>query len=332
MRLTAVVVTHNRLPLLKRCIRALLKSNDTNIVVVDMASTDGTLSWLNQLTSGTVHVIAQNSNLGGAAGFAIGMQFAFEQLESDWVVLLDDDAFPSSDALSVFKRTTRDDTAIYCAKVVDADGRLCDMNKPCLNPFWSVKLFYASVWSSLARLPKPYHPNAAELISVDTATFVGFFVPKNVVQTIGYPNSDMFIYSDDILYSLKHRQTSGKLFYDPAIQFIHTCDERTPFDHHSELWRMYYSHRNSLISLRTGAGWLFWLIWFAVVCKWAFDIIKNPKLNAYRVFLYAILHGLTRNTSWSHTRVLALCRHSSRSVAAKTALPNARALKLKSKT
>ncbi len=65
----AVILTHNRLSLLKRCVaavRAQTRPLDA-IIVVDNASTDGTREWLAQESD--LKVITAQANLGGPAGF-----------------------------------------------------------------------------------------------------------------------------------------------------------------------------------------------------------------------------------------------------------------------
>ena len=70
-----VVVTWNRLDMLKACVAAAKKNaREADLLVVDNASTDGTGEWL----SGQIglHVLSLAENMGGAGGFAAGMKWA----------------------------------------------------------------------------------------------------------------------------------------------------------------------------------------------------------------------------------------------------------------
>jgi GT2 family glycosyltransferase len=79
-RVVAVVVTWNRRSLLCESLTAL--SAQTNppaaIVVVDNASTDDTLQTLRERPPGPVplDVVALTTNIGGAGGFAVGIERA----------------------------------------------------------------------------------------------------------------------------------------------------------------------------------------------------------------------------------------------------------------
>ena len=74
----AVVVTYNRLEMLKDCLGALERQTvPCDILVVDNASTDGTKEFL----EGTWNVscIRMKENTGGAGGFNTGMKEAVKR-------------------------------------------------------------------------------------------------------------------------------------------------------------------------------------------------------------------------------------------------------------
>lgn len=96
MKIIAVVVTYNRLELLKRTVRCLQQNKPvSSIVVVNNGSTDGTADWLK--TQPDLVVISQ-TNVGGSGGFFTGMQHAY-QAGADWIWCMDDDVFPRADCL-----------------------------------------------------------------------------------------------------------------------------------------------------------------------------------------------------------------------------------------
>ena len=73
MNIIAVVVTYNRIELLKRTVRCLQQNKPvSSIVVVNNGSTDATAEWLK--TQSGLTVINQ-VNVGGSGGFYTGMQY-----------------------------------------------------------------------------------------------------------------------------------------------------------------------------------------------------------------------------------------------------------------
>ena len=96
MNIIAVVVTYNRIELLKRTVRCLQQNKPvSSIVVVNNGSTDATAEWLK--TQSGLTVINQ-ANVGGSGGFYTGMQYAY-QAGADWIWCMDDDVFPRADCL-----------------------------------------------------------------------------------------------------------------------------------------------------------------------------------------------------------------------------------------
>nr|MCR5545643.1 glycosyltransferase [Lachnospiraceae bacterium] len=81
MEITAVVVTYNRLELLKENIEALRHQSvpDLSILVVNNASTDGTKEYLDEVANNQIGVLHLEENMGGAGGFYYGMKKAYKE-------------------------------------------------------------------------------------------------------------------------------------------------------------------------------------------------------------------------------------------------------------
>ena len=87
---TAIVVTYNRLPLLKQCLAALRAQTvqGFTVLLVDNASTDGTADYIKTLAMPGLVCRNPGENLGGAGGFAYGIRAAAELgCEAVWFLL-----------------------------------------------------------------------------------------------------------------------------------------------------------------------------------------------------------------------------------------------------
>jgi GT2 family glycosyltransferase len=91
-KIAVVLVTYNRLYLLKECLTSLRKQTykPDKIIIINNDSTDGTTDWLDEQTD--LEVIHQ-ANLGGAGGFYTGIKLAYEQ-GFDFIWVMDDDVEP----------------------------------------------------------------------------------------------------------------------------------------------------------------------------------------------------------------------------------------------
>ncbi|MDE3913875.1 glycosyltransferase [Klebsiella pneumoniae] len=100
-KVAAVVVTYNRVELLKRAIDALLAQSVEleYIVVVNNNSSDATKDYLDSNQNKKIMPIHLSTNTGGAGGFSAGISFA-HGLGVDYIWIMDDDAIPDINALS----------------------------------------------------------------------------------------------------------------------------------------------------------------------------------------------------------------------------------------
>jgi len=96
-KVAAVVVTFNRLELLKQCLRSLRNQTrkPDEIFVINNNSSDGTAEWLSHQADLTV--ITQK-NSGSAGGQHTGIKTAYEK-GFEWCWCIDDDCIAKENAL-----------------------------------------------------------------------------------------------------------------------------------------------------------------------------------------------------------------------------------------
>lgn len=193
----AVVVTYNRLDMLKTCIEKLKDQTvSCDILLIDNASTDGTEEWVRGQQGIQYHNTGKN--IGGAGGFNAGMRLATEKgYKNVWV--MDDDCFPSRTALEEFEKADAilDDYGWLAGVVLWTDGKECRMNRP--------------------RISKEYHkkmellPNG--LILAEQATFVSLFLRTVTIKEAGLPIKEFFIWGDDIEFTRRIAKRIAKPSY-----------------------------------------------------------------------------------------------------------------------
>lgn len=195
--IVAVVVTYNRKAMLLDCIDHLRKqeilrsmgsgeeeptASQLAIMVIDNASTDGTYEALRPLIeSGAIHYRNTGENLGGAGGFNYGMRAAVEEGYSYcWV--MDDDCLPTPTALQGFIDADyglQGEYGFLSSVVRWSDGSICKMNVQRHPLFSNIEDF------------------SLDLQPCTLASFVSLFVPCAVIEEVGLPIKDFFIWTDD---------------------------------------------------------------------------------------------------------------------------------------
>lgn len=307
LRLVAIVVTHERLEKLKVTLARLMAEPVEAVVVVDNASADGTAAWLAGLDEPRLHVLRLSENRGGAGGFEAGMRHAARAFDPDWMVLMDDDGRPAPGALAAFREADLAGWEAAAAAVRYPDGRICEMNRPWVNPFWHPRVFLATLRGGRAGFHLPDAAYDGTPRPIDGTSFVGFFVSRAAVARAGFPDGRLFLYGDDVLYTLGLTQRGGRIAFLPEVRFEHDCASLRPGDRRVRpVWRTYYHHRNLLLVYRRAAGPFFWPVLALIVPKW---LLKGrgygPDRAAFdRLTRLAIRDGLAGRRDRPHTEIL----------------------------
>jgi GT2 family glycosyltransferase len=312
-RIFAVVVTFNRLDRLKTTVLRTLQENPLGLLVVNNASTDGTAQWLSELDDPRLHVLNLPANMGGAGGFHHGFKWVAENTEADWLVCYDDDAYPQEGAFRAFGQLALSErTGGVAAAVYLPDGPIAEMNRPSLNPFASARRFWAATVGGRMGFHIPdeaYH--ADTLRKVDQSSFVGLFLDVDKVRRIwGYPQAELFIYADDVIYTHKITRSGFDIQFAPSVRFSHDCVTlvgQRPI--YTPLWKAYYTYRNGLKLYREMAGAWFVLVAPPKILAWLLSARHYEDRALYlRLALTAIWDGLTGNYVRSHDTVMDLSR------------------------
>jgi GT2 family glycosyltransferase len=245
---TVVVVTHNRPKELQKVINALVNQTfaPDRILVLDNASDEEARTSLFEFPS--VDVCRSNVNLGGAGGFALGIEMGLAAPCPDWVWLLDDDAVPMPDALEqlitkipLIAQQSNQVGAI-CSAVYEF-GKLATMHRRLFHP-----LFARECPIALSQYSENFVP-------VDTGSFVGFLLNTIAVQTVGLPNANYFLAYDDTEYSLRLKTAGFTNWLVPGSGIDHlrlsgSKLSKTPFGA-----KHYYNIRNRTIVSIEYAKW-----------------------------------------------------------------------------
>lgn len=245
---SAVVVTYNRLPLLRKCIGALQAQTckPANIFIVNNASTDDTRAYLDELahesTSG-IHVTHLVENTGGAGGFSEGLRLALAE-GADWVWMMDDDAEPHFDALAELVRIASNPRNIYGSLATYGD-----------ETSWITTLLTPTRTTSVVSEVPAQAP-------VQMLPFLGFLIHRDLVERIGLPDPGFFIAADDVEYCVRAQKAGAQIIIAGKSRIEHpksrpyeiklpgytlTCLELPP-------WKRYYDTRNRLLIARKHYG------------------------------------------------------------------------------
>lgn len=208
--IACIVVTYNRLNLLKRCIDSIRnqKYKEFDLFVINNGSTDGTKEWLESQYD--INTINQD-NLGGAGGFYSGMKVAYEK-GYDWIWMMDDDGVADCNQLRELYNNSIDNGYLFVnALVINID-----------NP---EKLSFGLQHKNLVILDKQEALKYEIIENINP--FNGTLINRELIKKIGFIKKEMFIWGDEKEYGLRaknegfqHYTITSALHYHPQIKAI----------------------------------------------------------------------------------------------------------------
>ena len=248
-KIVAIIVTYNRKELLSVCLDAVGKQiyKPSVVYIVDNASSDGTGGWIHAegydrfklgIEFRYIHMV---ENIGGAGGFYVGLKTAYEAedlFDAFW--LMDDDGIPEANQLQ---------------KLVN---HLKDYDY--LSPLVVSKEEQSKISFDRNQKVNEYVTQANEkgLIENVAFPFNGVLYSRKLVEQVGYPIKEMFIWGDEVNYHL--RCISKGIVPAVVVDAIHVhpADRQIPkiiFGNRKIVvpqqdWKLYCFVRNKMYNLR----------------------------------------------------------------------------------
>jgi rhamnopyranosyl-N-acetylglucosaminyl-diphospho-decaprenol beta-1,3/1,4-galactofuranosyltransferase len=217
-KICAVVVTYNRKELLLECLEAIRLQTKPidSIYIIDNASIDATPEvllenkyitelppqnipepWekefvIENLTNKEdikIHYVRMNENTGGAGGFYEGVKRGYER-DYDWLWLMDDDVISDKLALQELVKINKivPYLGFLCSVVKGINGS--SMNTPVIDTRVGINNYQE--WNDLLNLG---------IVKVIESTFVSILLSRGIIEKVGYPIKDFFIWGDDSEYT-----------------------------------------------------------------------------------------------------------------------------------
>ena len=220
-------------------------------------------------------------NLGGAGGFYEGIKKAYE-MGFDYIWVMDDDSIVSPNSLYPLKKAFQDvyNLGFCCSKVVWTDGNAHKMNIP-----------------EVSRTNDNDVPFFADpgYINVNSCSFVSVLIHKDVINEVGYPYKDFFIWFDDVEYTKRIIKRGYKGLFSEKSTVLHKTATNYSMNllncEKKDFWKMKYGIRNRTFMLREHKEYALLFLYTIRSFYRALKRNKN-KLEALKISINQTVKGL----------------------------------------
>lgn len=240
LKTVAIIVTHNRSKLLKRCLLYLKKQTQKvdKILVIDNGSIDNTQEVLKELKVDSI----KQANLGSAGGWNTGLKYAIKYgFDAAW--LMDDDGYPDKNAYQILKKSFTKKMSCISSVIIDEfDKSKFVFPYPLFNRNGFPKIgFYKTKISSVTKLQK----FCKEDLYPWTHLFNGSLISIDSVRKIGNVNTDYFMYGDEVDFLFRLKKV-GNIFSHTKAFHYHPKILKRPYNK----VQIFYYLRNSIINYK----------------------------------------------------------------------------------
>jgi N-acetylglucosaminyl-diphospho-decaprenol L-rhamnosyltransferase len=222
-----VVVTYNSREQIRGCVEQVLPRPETEIIVVDNASADGTLEVLDGLP---VQTIAASEN----RGFAYGCNVGFRAGNAPFVLLLNPDARIDPGALDRLVQTLETDSRVGAAapKILHSDGsldfslrRFPRLRSTYARAFFLHRISPRADWADeVVRDEDAYaRPSDAEWVSGAC-----MLLRRTVLEELGGLDERFFMYCEDLDLCRRIWDHGNRVAYEPGAVVVHEGGASAP--------------------------------------------------------------------------------------------------------
>lgn len=225
-KVCVLTVTYgNRYHLVKQVVERAIEEGVSHCVIVDNASLPESALQLKEFANKnpSLTLLRFEENRGSAGGYKAGLEKIAQDIDCEYILLLDDDNvlekgaldklfaivhylkdFPHPYALLCYRKLFLPQTT-YIAEGCDFSYKFNAFASNNMLKNIQRKIKRKKYTSSLLFVKHP-------ITRIDMAPYGGFFFSRNLLSLLDFPQEDFFVYLDDLEYTYRLTQKGGYIF------------------------------------------------------------------------------------------------------------------------
>lgn len=219
INLSIIIVSFNTKELTLECIKSIVDSKPKlsfEIIVVDNASTDGSVEAIRKISNKFKLILIENKkNIGFAKANNQGINIA----KGNAVLLLNSDTIINLgvlDSLHEFAQKNSD-AGVVVPQLLNADGSVQASVFRLPTIIRSIKQY----WLGIGKILDKYTPAEKEPLVVESAVAAVFLITRRALDTVGGLNEKYFMFFEDLDYCRSINRVGLKVYYVPSIKVTH---------------------------------------------------------------------------------------------------------------
>ncbi|MGI6443870.1 MAG: glycosyltransferase family 2 protein [Candidatus Dojkabacteria bacterium] len=272
MKILIVIVNYNGKHLLEKNLHSVVENGyeDSDIVVVDNASVDGSIKYLKQEFP-SVKIVESRENLGFGRGNNLGVK---EYPNYDAYLFLNNDiSVPKGFLDNLVKELQKENVGAVGPKVLYSKEKVGSEMRIINSAGIEVDNHYMAYDRYDKEEDKPKY-NVVE--EVDALMGGAFLIKRDVFEKVGGFNPNMFLYYEDIDLSLRIRDLGYKLYYVGTSEVYHDHmasskslgTRKRNIMNMQNRFRSVQSRKGLWMAIKETIWYLFnWLVWKMIYSK-----------------------------------------------------------------
>lgn len=222
--LTVIIVNYNTKDITLACINSVYQFTsglDLEVIVIDNASSDGSVEMLSKLESEhkNFKLIRSKEN----RGFGVGNNLGAREARGEYLLFLNSDTLLTENNLPYCIQQMREneDVGVYSCNLVNQDGTHQSSGGffPDLKNLFAWQFFLDDL-PLIVKLFKSIHPHFSES-NPDWVTGAFMIIPSKLFRLVGGFDEKIFMYVEELELCYRIKKLGKKVILDPQTNLIH---------------------------------------------------------------------------------------------------------------